>query len=106
MNRKFLTCLGSTIRPGRSRRAISMSGPIDNLVDFTHLVYLHTKTLAGDPREATLPVKTERTSDGVHLLPHTIRLAAVLAARRDEMAEMAPDRIILASISSIGSTAT
>ena len=38
---------------------------IDNLLDLTHVSYVHKNTLAGDPREATTPTKTERLPDGV-----------------------------------------
>jgi phenylpropionate dioxygenase-like ring-hydroxylating dioxygenase large terminal subunit len=38
---------------------------LDNLLDLTHVSYVHKKTLAGDPREATTPTKTERLPDGV-----------------------------------------
>lgn len=40
---------------------------IDNLLDLTHVAYVHKKTLAGDPREATTPTKTERLNDGVRV---------------------------------------
>jgi phenylpropionate dioxygenase-like ring-hydroxylating dioxygenase large terminal subunit len=40
---------------------------IDNLLDLTHVSYVHKKTLAGDPREATVPTKTERLPDGVRV---------------------------------------
>jgi phenylpropionate dioxygenase-like ring-hydroxylating dioxygenase large terminal subunit len=40
---------------------------IDNLLDLTHVTYVHKKTLAGDPREATTPTKTERLPDGVRV---------------------------------------
>jgi phenylpropionate dioxygenase-like ring-hydroxylating dioxygenase large terminal subunit len=40
---------------------------IDNLLDLTHVAYVHKKTLAGDPREATTPAKTERLPDGVRV---------------------------------------
>src|SRR5262249_33108852 len=40
---------------------------IDNLLDLTHVIYVHKKTLAGDPREATTPTKTERLPDGVRV---------------------------------------
>jgi phenylpropionate dioxygenase-like ring-hydroxylating dioxygenase large terminal subunit len=56
-----------TLAPGYMHVKANYQLIIDNLVDFTHLVYLHARTLAGDPREATLPVKTERTSDGIHV---------------------------------------
>ena len=38
---------------------------IDNLLDLTHVAYVHKKTIAGDPREATTPTKTERVENGV-----------------------------------------
>ena len=38
---------------------------VDNLLDLTHVSYVHKKTIAGDPREATTPTRTERTEDGV-----------------------------------------
>jgi vanillate monooxygenase len=39
---------------------------VDNLLDhLTHVTYLHSKTLAGDSREATTPTKTERLPDSV-----------------------------------------
>ena len=40
---------------------------VDNLLDLTHVTYLHTRTIAGDPSEGLVPVKTER--DG-----HTVRV--------------------------------
>ena len=40
---------------------------IDNLLDLTHVTYVHKKTLAGDPREATTPTRTERLNDGVRV---------------------------------------
>ena len=40
---------------------------IDNLLDLTHVSHVHKKTLAGDPREATAPTKTERLNDGVRV---------------------------------------
>jgi phenylpropionate dioxygenase-like ring-hydroxylating dioxygenase large terminal subunit len=40
---------------------------VDNLLDFSHVSYLHPGTLAGDPREATTPVKTERSADGIRV---------------------------------------
>jgi phenylpropionate dioxygenase-like ring-hydroxylating dioxygenase large terminal subunit len=40
---------------------------IDNLLDLTHVTYVHKKTLAGDPREATTPTRTERLPDGVRV---------------------------------------
>jgi phenylpropionate dioxygenase-like ring-hydroxylating dioxygenase large terminal subunit len=40
---------------------------VDNLLDFSHVSYLHPNTLAGDPREATTPVRTERQADGIRV---------------------------------------
>jgi phenylpropionate dioxygenase-like ring-hydroxylating dioxygenase large terminal subunit len=40
---------------------------IDNLLDLTHVTYVHKNTLAGDPREATTPTRTERLPDGVRV---------------------------------------
>jgi phenylpropionate dioxygenase-like ring-hydroxylating dioxygenase large terminal subunit len=40
---------------------------LDNLLDLTHVSYVHKKTIAGDPREATTPTKTERLNDGVRV---------------------------------------
>ena len=40
---------------------------IDNLLDLTHVTYVHKNTLAGDPREATTPAQTERLNDGVRV---------------------------------------
>lgn len=40
---------------------------LDNLLDLTHVTYVHKNTLAGDPREATAPTQTERLPDGVRV---------------------------------------
>ncbi len=40
---------------------------VDNLLDFSHVTYLHPNTLAGDPREAATPVKTERLPEGLRV---------------------------------------
>lgn len=40
---------------------------VDNLLDFTHLSYVHRATLAGDDREKSLPMKMERIDDGVRV---------------------------------------
>jgi phenylpropionate dioxygenase-like ring-hydroxylating dioxygenase large terminal subunit len=40
---------------------------LDNLLDLTHVAYVHKNTLAGDPREATTPTRTERLNDGVRV---------------------------------------
>ena len=38
---------------------------IDNLLDFTHVSYLHKNTLSADPAEAAVPVTVERSGDAV-----------------------------------------
>ncbi len=38
---------------------------IDNLLDLTHVTYVHKNTIAGDPREAITPTKTERVEGGI-----------------------------------------
>lgn len=40
---------------------------VDNLLDFTHVAYLHTRTIAGDEAEARIPVATERLGDSVRV---------------------------------------
>ncbi len=40
---------------------------VDNLLDLTHVTYLHTRTIAGDPSEGLVPVKTERDGESVHV---------------------------------------
>ena len=70
--RKSPTCPGCPIRNGRPRPAGSMSRRnyqfiLDNLLDLTHVAHVHKKTIAGDPREATTPTKTERLPDGVRV---------------------------------------
>ena len=40
---------------------------VDNLLDLTHVTYLHTRTIAGDPSEGLVPVKTERDGDTVQV---------------------------------------
>ena len=38
---------------------------IDNLLDLTHVIYLHKNTIAGDPAEAITPTKTRRLENGL-----------------------------------------
>jgi phenylpropionate dioxygenase-like ring-hydroxylating dioxygenase large terminal subunit len=38
---------------------------VDNLLDFTHVTYLHKNTISADPSEATVPINVERTEDSV-----------------------------------------
>lgn len=40
---------------------------LDNLLDLTHVAYVHKGTLAGDPREATTATKTEQLPNGVRV---------------------------------------
>jgi phenylpropionate dioxygenase-like ring-hydroxylating dioxygenase large terminal subunit len=56
-----------TLAPGYLHIDANYQLIIDNLLDLTHLSYLHLKTLAGDPKEAVLPIKTERLKEGVHV---------------------------------------
>ena len=56
-----------TATPGYIRLNSNYQFLIDNLLDLTHVTYVHKNTLAGDPREATTPTKTERLADGVRV---------------------------------------
>jgi phenylpropionate dioxygenase-like ring-hydroxylating dioxygenase large terminal subunit len=56
-----------TTTPGMIGVKANYQFMIDNLLDLTHVNYLHKNTLAGDPREATTPWKTERLPDGVRI---------------------------------------
>lgn len=58
---------GWKVTPGYLRLEAAGQLLVDNLLDFSHVSYLHPKTLAGDPREATTPVKTERSPDGIRV---------------------------------------
>lgn len=40
---------------------------IDNLLDLTHVSYIHKNTIAGDPKEALVPVKTVREGDTIRV---------------------------------------
>jgi phenylpropionate dioxygenase-like ring-hydroxylating dioxygenase large terminal subunit len=53
--------------PGRLYVKSNYQFIIDNLLDLTHVSYVHKNTLAGDPREATTPTKTERLDNGVRV---------------------------------------
>ena len=53
--------------PGRLYVKTNYQFILDNLLDLTHVSYVHKKTIAGDPREATTPTKTERLNDGVRV---------------------------------------
>jgi phenylpropionate dioxygenase-like ring-hydroxylating dioxygenase large terminal subunit len=56
-----------TATPGRLHVNSNYQFIVDNLLDLTHVSYVHKNTLAGDPREATTPTKTERLNDGVRV---------------------------------------
>lgn len=40
---------------------------IDNLLDLTHVSYIHKNTIAGDPKEALVPVRTVRDGDAIRV---------------------------------------
>lgn len=40
---------------------------IDNLLDLTHVTYIHKNTIAGDPEEALVPVSTTRDGDAIRV---------------------------------------
>ncbi|MGB6536998.1 MAG: aromatic ring-hydroxylating dioxygenase subunit alpha [Xanthobacteraceae bacterium] len=54
-----------TATPGRLHVKSNYQFIVDNLLDFTHVAHVHKRTIAGDPREATEPLKTERLNDGI-----------------------------------------
>jgi len=56
-----------TATPGYIHLRSNYQFLVDNLLDLTHVTYVHKSTLAGDPREATTPTKTERLPDGVRV---------------------------------------
>jgi phenylpropionate dioxygenase-like ring-hydroxylating dioxygenase large terminal subunit len=56
-----------TVTPGYIHLKSNYQFLVDNLLDLTHVTYVHKNTLAGDPREATTPTKTERLPDGVRV---------------------------------------
>jgi phenylpropionate dioxygenase-like ring-hydroxylating dioxygenase large terminal subunit len=58
---------GWSITPGYIHVKSNYQFLVDNLLDLTHVSYVHKKTLAGDPREATAATKTERLPDGVRV---------------------------------------
>ena len=49
---------------------------VDNLLDLTHVIYLHKNTIGADPSEAILPTKTERLENGVRVGRWLIDIAA------------------------------
>jgi phenylpropionate dioxygenase-like ring-hydroxylating dioxygenase large terminal subunit len=56
-----------TITPGMIEVRAHFQLILDNLLDLTHVSYVHKRTLAGDPREATTPTRTERLPFGVRV---------------------------------------
>jgi phenylpropionate dioxygenase-like ring-hydroxylating dioxygenase large terminal subunit len=64
---RWLADPGWSITPGYIHVKSNYQFLVDNLLDLTHVSYVHKKTLAGDPREATAPTKTERLPDGVRV---------------------------------------
>ena len=49
---------------------------VDNLLDLTHVIYLHKNTIGADPSEAITPTKTERLENGVRVGRWLIDIAA------------------------------
>lgn len=58
---------GWTTTPGYIHVATNYQFILDNLLDVTHVAYVHKNTLAGDPAEATTPTRTERLPNGVRV---------------------------------------
>ena len=58
---------GWKVTPGHIHLDANGQLLVDNLLDFSHVTYLHPTTLAGDPREAKTPLRTERHSDGLRV---------------------------------------
>jgi phenylpropionate dioxygenase-like ring-hydroxylating dioxygenase large terminal subunit len=56
-----------TATPGYIHLKANYQLLVDNLLDLTHVTYVHRNTIAGDPREATTPTKTERLGDSVRV---------------------------------------
>ena len=50
---------GWTATPGYLRIDANAQLLVDNLLDYTHVAHLHRATIAGDPREASTPTRTE-----------------------------------------------
>ncbi|HUB94993.1 MAG TPA: aromatic ring-hydroxylating dioxygenase subunit alpha, partial [Stellaceae bacterium] len=63
----WLADSGWTVTPGYLHLEGNGQLLIDNLLDFSHVSYLHPNTLAGDPREAATPVRTERSEEGLRV---------------------------------------
>jgi phenylpropionate dioxygenase-like ring-hydroxylating dioxygenase large terminal subunit len=56
-----------TTTPGYIHLKSNYQFLVDNLLDITHVTYVHKNTLSGDPREVAIPPKTERMPDGVRV---------------------------------------
>jgi phenylpropionate dioxygenase-like ring-hydroxylating dioxygenase large terminal subunit len=56
-----------TMSPGYIYLKSNYKFLIDNLLDITHITYVHKKTLSGDPREAKILPKPERLPEGVRV---------------------------------------
>ncbi len=56
------TCAGGYLHLKADYRLL-----IDNLLDLTHVSYIHRQTIAGDPREALVPVTTTRDGDSIRV---------------------------------------
>ena len=56
-----------TATPGRLYVKSNYQFIVDNLLDFTHVAHVHKRTIAGDPRDATEPIKAERLNDGIRV---------------------------------------
>ncbi len=66
-NLHWLCDPGWAITPGYIHLKANYQLLIDNLLDLTHVSYVHKKTIMGDPREAITPTHTEKTEDGVRV---------------------------------------
>ena len=53
--------------PGYSHMKANYQLLVDNLLDLTHVTYLHARTIAADDVEALVPVTTERDGDKVRV---------------------------------------
>ena len=53
--------------PGYSHMKANYQLLVDNLLDLTHVTYLHSRTIAADDVEALIPVTTERDGDSVRV---------------------------------------
>ncbi len=56
-----------TVAPGYLHMNANYQLLVDNLLDFTHVTYLHTRTIAGDPAEGRVLPETRRDGKTVHV---------------------------------------